>query len=261
MLKPIIKQIPHLSHIPVKDIDIKKLGGSTNQNYLIQPPTQPYVLRIPREATNAFIQRENEAFNVNQAYQLGLSPETLWSNASGVSLTNYINNAHTLNQTALKSPTTQQKIIALILQLQRSGRTFKGHLKPSTITPKLQDYYQQCSADDQKKLKNDYAEALSILGSLNDPQPLVPSHGDLILENILQQQDKLWLIDWEYSAMASPFWDIAMLCHSANINGKDADLFLENIYPKISPEETKSFHHYQTLVKTINTIWKHAFLR
>ncbi len=48
---------------------------------------------------------------------------------------------------------------------------------------------------------------------------LVPSHNDLVLENILiDATGQIWLIDWEYSSMASPYWDLATLCNAAKLD-------------------------------------------
>ncbi|WP_179109013.1 phosphotransferase family protein, partial [Rodentibacter caecimuris] len=48
--------------------------------------------------------------------------------------------------------------------------------------------------------------------------PLVPCHNDLVPENILISDNKTYFIDWEYSGMNYPLFDISALFLESNLD-------------------------------------------
>lgn len=51
-----------------------------------------------------------------------------------------------------------------------------------------------------------------------NPIALVPSHCDPLCENFLDTGEKMWIVDWEYSGMNDPFWDLGDLSVEANFS-------------------------------------------
>src|SRR3546814_1214018 len=41
-----------------------------------------------------------------------------------------------------------------------------------------------------------------------NPLPLAPCHCDPLCENFLDDGRRLWIVDWEYSGMNDPLWDL-----------------------------------------------------
>lgn len=53
-----------------------------------------------------------------------------------------------------------------------------------------------------------------------------PCHNDLVAENFLKAEDgTIYLIDWEYSGMNDPMWDIAALFLESNFTDESQDYF------------------------------------
>lgn len=68
------------------------------------------------------------------------------------------------------------------------------------------------------------------------PKELVPCHGDPKLNNFLMKENKIWLIDLEYSGMVDKYFDLVNLVMTNNLNEEEESLFLES-YEKQSHEK------------------------
>lgn len=295
MPRTIIKTIPFLSKLAPSEIQLQKLAGLTNDNYLITltttMPEKKYVLRIPRESSNAFINREDESHNTNIAQQLGIAPACLWRKQdsdvkfTGASLTSFIENATPSTAKQLQKPSNLKSIAEVLITLhQYKEQKFKGVLNKQRISKLLKNYYLLCNKNQQQTLASDYKKAQQVLDNISDEtRPFVPSHIDLYPGNILLQNNNLktvllntteahpptftclnlCLIDWEYSAMASPYWDIATVLNSANLDiskSKSAQGFLHVVFnDDYSDKDLECVRQYQFIIKTFNDCWQAAF--
>ncbi|MCA8884439.1 MAG: phosphotransferase, partial [Rhodobacteraceae bacterium] len=50
------------------------------------------------------------------------------------------------------------------------------------------------------------------------PGVLAPCHCDPLCENFLDDGDRMWIVDWEYSGMNDPLWDLGDLSVEAGMN-------------------------------------------
>ncbi len=259
MIESIIKSIPLLSKLPFDTLEIQKLSGLSNRNYLIFTQEQRYILRIPRQSTNRFINRDSESYNAEIAQQLGIAPKCLWrgeGEQEGISLTEFINNTNHFESDNKKPINTFAKTLAT---LHRSKKPFKSTLDNKSIAIKLNQYFKLCSCSQQKLLKADYQKTLSLLETPLCKRPSVPSHIDLITENILQQDNKIWLIDWEYSAMASPFWDIAIFCNSAGLDSNRSKKLLKQVLDNNQNNDIQCLEDYRLITQVVSDCWQMAF--
>ncbi len=295
MIESTIKTIPLLSKLASSEVQLQKLAGSTNDNYLITLtttiPEKKYVLRVPRESTNTFINREDESHNANIAHQLNIAPTCLWrerdseGKLTGASLTEFIENRTPCTAEELQKPNKLKSIAkALIILHQYKQQKFKGVLNKQRIAKLLKNYFLLCDKNQQKILASDYKKAQQALDNISDEtRPYVPSHIDLYPGNILLQNNNLktvllntteahpptftcpnlCLIDWEYSAMASPYWDIATVLNSASLDiskSKAAQGFLQSVFNNDhSDKDIECVGQYQFIIKTFNDCWQAAF--
>lgn len=265
MFKSIINDIPQFSGIPESQIKVETLSGLSNKNYLLSTPKNHYVLRLTRKATNTFINRDNEAHNTKIAQQLGVAPKNCWREKSpskeytGVSLTTYISNSRTLTTDDVNNSETLNNVAKTLTTLHNSKKVFKGKLDNQKIAKHLSLYFDLCSKQQQQSLQSNYQSSLKLLDEIKNDRPAVPSHIDMVKENILLQDKKVWLIDWEYSAMASPFWDIAMFCNSADFGANKTQQFLMMVLSDHKENDFACLKQYQLIAKTISDCWQAAF--
>ena len=50
-----------------------------------------------------------------------------------------------------------------------------------------------------------------------NPAQLAPCHCDPLCENLLDSGERMWIVDWEYSGMNDPLWDLGDLSVEAGL--------------------------------------------
>ena len=112
---------------------------------------------------------------------------------------------------------------------------------------------------DQRRLKPRMRQAERVLKRLQARNEIyVASHNDLVLENLLVDGSRLYLIDWEYSAMASPYWDLATLCNAANLDIQQSQRLLQVYCAGSPPMEESVLFDYRGLLQLLGDCWMAA---
>ncbi len=70
---------------------------------------------------------------------------------------------------------------------------------------------------------------------------VVPSHNDLILGNLIQNEHGIFVIDWEISSMNVPEWDVAFFATRARLSPDQEDYFLSCVYDAVT-RDIRFFH-------------------
>jgi len=63
----------------------------------------------------------------------------------------------------------------------------------------------------------------------NNPPPTAPCHNDPLCENWLDDKKNFYLIDWEYSGMNDPMFDLGALAIEADLTDEQERSFCSNI--------------------------------
>ncbi len=252
------KLVPPLAGYCREDFQIKSLPGFTNRNFHLKNNQHDWVLRIPKQETNQYINRKHERHNASLANQLGIAPECIWRDDTGLSLTMTLLKSDTINETNLVNQKVLSKLAETLGRLHKSKTRFHGVVNLAEL---LHRYYQlipervQCQIEASYKLALRKFEELSAKDKL-----LVPSHNDLVLENILiDEAEKIWFIDWEYASMASPYWDLATLCNAADFDHAECVNLLEE-YKKYNLKlDTQILFEYRYMLKVLSICWMAVF--
>ena len=101
---------------------------------------------------------------------------------------------------------------AAFARLHRSGAEFPFRFE---LFAMIDDYLRILATRDVA-LPEGYhdvvAEAEAVRAALAaHPLPLAPCHCDPLCENFLDTGDRMWIVDWEYSGMNDPMWDLGDL--------------------------------------------------
>jgi len=251
--KQLFLRIPLFEGQTPEDFTITRLPGYTNRNYRLVNQRQDWVLRIPRPTTNRFIDRDAEAVNQANASDLGIAPRPVWRANSGVTLTPTLSASHSLTPRHLADSATLRKIVAPVSKLHRSGICFQGRVQLDQL---LTRYYSLLSPQLQAKYRLRLQAARQLIPQLQDRDPAyVASHNDLVLENLLLEQDRVWLIDWEFSAMASPYWDLATICNAAGFNLQQSRQLLDAYCAGSVAMEESLLFDYRNLLQLLSDCW------
>lgn len=196
---------------------VERLGGLTNRVYRVGE----YCVRLPGEGTEEYIDRKNESVAAREAARTLVSPEVIFADAgSGVMVTRFIEGAVTMSPEGFAeragSPARAGEAFA---RLHRSGAVFPFRFELFSM---IDDYLGILSTKDVS-LPDGYhgvvAEAERLRAALDaHPAELAPCHCDPLCENFLDTGEKMWIVDWEYSGMNDPLWDLGDLSVEGGFN-------------------------------------------
>ncbi len=251
--KQLFLRIPPLAELAPEDFTITPLPGYTNRNYRLVNQRHDWVLRIPQPATNRFIDRDAEAANQAAACDLEIAPRPLWRDSSGLTLTPTLDASHSPTPDDLAHSATLQAIVAPLRRLHRSGIRFQGRVQLDRL---LTRYYSLLSPQLRERYRLRIQAAQQLLPLLQDRDPVyIASHNDLVLENLLLGQDRVWLIDWEFSAMASPYWDLATICNAAGFDAQQSRRLLDAYCAGGGVMEESLLSDYRNLLQLLSDCW------
>jgi thiamine kinase-like enzyme len=189
---------------------IQRLGGLTNLVYRVGDAC----LRIPGKGTEEYINRANEAVAAREAAKAGVSPQVLhFDEATGVMVTRFVEGAETMSPEKFRlrrgSPARAGEAFR---KLHTSGAAFPFRFELFSM---IDDYLKILSTKDVA-LPAGYhdvvREAESVRAALAaHPLPNVACHCDPLCENFLDTGERMWIVDWEYSGMNDPMWDLGDL--------------------------------------------------
>ncbi len=257
-LEIIFKRVPLLAESHPRDFNISPLPGISNHSYHLKNDEHDWVLRIPKQETNQYINRRYEAHNASLANSLGIAPDCVWRDESGLSLSVTLADSRSIITSDIDSKKTLDKLLNTISRLHKSKKKFLGAVDLTELLPRC---YQQVPEHLQSQIESSYKLAMTKLEGLLDKEKiLVPSHNDLVLENILiDATGQVWLIDWEYSSMASPYWDLATLSNAAKLDQTQCAWLLAeygNHHLELAPE---ILFDYRFILDVLSTCWVAAY--
>ena len=226
--------------------DIQPLsGGITNVNLCISDGGQRFVVRMGTDIPEHGIMRWNELELSKAAEAADISPKVHY-HEEGVLVLQYIQ-AKTYDEKAVRKPENLERIIKLIKKTHEYTANFLE-------TPILTFWPFQINRTYIKRLQKNNSIHCSKLPQMQQnlekletaigPVQLVVGHNDLLAANILDDGNRLWLIDWEYGGYNSPLFDLAGLA-SNNSMSKDQELHMLEQYYNHNPE--KFWQPYQTM--------------
>ena len=212
--------------------DVKPIGGMTNKNYKIVVKGKNYVLRIPGAGTEEMISRRSEKINSRLAFENGFDSELIYFNENtGVKISTFIEKTETLNGRTAKKEENMRMIAGILKRLHNSSFKFGSEFDPFKTAEeyeKLLHKYNGKNFEDYDEVKEKVMALKKVMDSFNINK--CPCHNDTVPENFIKSgESKIFLIDWEYSGMNDPMWDIAAHSIECSFSEDDEELFL-NIY-------------------------------
>ena len=221
-------------------------GGITNQNYKVEDDTGEYVVRIGDDIPEHHIVRENELAASRAAHAAGIAPAVHF-HAPGILVLHYIK-SETLTSNDLRNCETMERVVKLIKCCHYEVPVhFRGNSPAFWVFHVIRDYAARLRDSDSAwtPYLNDWLAALQELESVAGPFDIVFGHNDLLAANILDDGDRLWLIDWEYAGFNTPLFDLGGLA-SNNEFSQDDEMHLLELYFAEAPTPTR-YQQYQAM--------------
>ncbi len=211
-LKNVLSSIPALAGLDMSQVAAERLGGLTNRNYLIACPSGRFVLRLAGEGTEQYIDRIREEKNASIAFRAGVNAEIIhFDNESGTMVTRFIENAVTLDIERLKDSEVLKRTGQAFKQLHDSPELFDGEFE---LFNQIDQYLEviKVSAQIFRWLQRGTEECRSCAGGPRmHPLPRTACHCDPMVENCIDNGDRVFIIDFEYAGNNDPMWDLGDL--------------------------------------------------
>ena len=184
-------------------------GGLTNRNFRVEVDGVPHFVRIPGTATELLaVDRANELANTRAAADAGVGARVLhhlpeWS----VIVLEWLD-ARTMSNAAFQRAGEPTRI-ARSLQRLHAGPRFRDDFDMVALTAR----YLGVIDDRGFAVPAGYREHLDAVPRIGAalrarPLPTMPCHNDLLAENYLDDGERLWIVDYEYSGNNDPTFEV-----------------------------------------------------
>jgi choline kinase len=254
-LKKLIKQkIEKLLSKEEEIVSVEKLGGMTNNNYLVETTDRKFIVKFFGKGTEKLINRIAEKNNLEKLRDLELDVENyIFDINEGIKVNEYIENATTFDAHYIK---TKNKEVAEILQkVHGSGKELEGEFKIFDEIKKYEDLIQgEIKYAYYDKIRDKVFGLQSHLEEIGIDRK--SCHIDLVPENFIEDENgRVYLIDWEYSSMNDPMWDLAALFIESNYRKSEEGDFFKYYYSEKTPVSIAKIMIYKILQDFLWSLW------
>ena len=254
MEKIIKEKISSLLSEEEEVLSVEQLGGMTNQNYLVKTTNKQYIVKFFGKGTEKLINRRDEKYNLELLKDLDLDVKNyLFDIEAGIKVNEYIESAITLDSTSIK--TKFDKIAPILQTIHASGKELRGEFAPFEEIKKYESLIEEkIPYANYEAVREEVFSLEKRLADLGVDRK--SCHIDLVPENFIESpQGRLYLIDWEYSSMNDPMWDLAALFLESEFTRQEEEDFLSHYESEQTPVSREKIAIYKILQDAIWSLW------
>ena len=254
MEKIIKEKISSLLSEEEEVLSVEQLGGMTNQNYLAITTNKQYIVKFFGKGTEKLINRQDEKYNLELLKDLDLDVKNyLFDIEAGIKVNEYIESAITLDSTSIK--TKFDKIAPILQTIHASGKELRGEFAPFEEIKKYESLIEEkIPYANYEAVREEVFALEKRLADLGVDRK--SCHIDLVPENFIESpQGRLYLIDWEYSSMNDPMWDLAALFLESEFTRQEEEAFLSHYESEQTPVSREKIAIYKILQDAIWSLW------
>ena len=223
-------------------IERQILGGMMNGSFLVNYENKKYILYMPTAQANEMVDRKEEKRHLDIVYPLGITSKNVYFDVpNGIKINEFIE-GDSLNNL----PDYDENKVAEILHKLHDSKV----LSNLDYDPfgRLEGYEKE--AQEFAPLGDKYLEFKALVLANKElllSDKLVLSHNDYQKSNIVfnPNENKYYMIDFEFMANNSPIYDIACF---ANNDVNDGLRLLKAYFVNPSKEQTKKFYLWRIFV-------------
>jgi thiamine kinase-like enzyme len=218
-LERIAERVPDLRGYPLRAEPLP--GGLTNLNYRIHGAPQEYVLRVTGEAEMLGADREAEYAATVMAGGLGIGPQVLaYLRPEKILITRFIDGLGVPPEQM--RTTTMLGQVAATLRRLHSGPSVHATFSAFGIVETYRDNARWLGVALPEAFHWSWERAEEMRAALqaSPPEPCL-CHNDLLNANFLLERGQLLIVDWEYSGMGDPYFDLANFSTNHDLSEDD----------------------------------------
>jgi aminoglycoside phosphotransferase (APT) family kinase protein len=225
-------------------------AGVSNYSVLVESG-QHFVVRIDGLTPATFgLCRQTEWRALKDAYAAGLAPRPCYFNPDlGTQVSDYLALDH-----------AQDLDVADIARLLQHIHRLPPRHHRLNLADRILRYERQLEHLDRTPgdaLRQHREKVSRLLEELSrHPAETVLCHNDLLRANRIYSGGKLWAIDWEYCAMASPWYDIAVIVNGDALPEHTTESLLYNYLGRTAnDQERDTLYRYGCVYRYLELLW------
>ena len=213
-----------------RDAKLTRLGGLTNRVFKVELDAEALCLRIPGRGSAAITDRRREEHNARAAAAIGVTPEVVRFATDGAMLTRFVTGEIVTPEYLEANPEALARAAAVLRKLHTSSADFAGLFDAFATMDAYVALLERQGAALSKRHRRIVSTAQPVRDALQAHRAeLCPCHCDPTGPNLIDTGARVWLLDWEYSAVNDPMWDLAYLSIESSLS-EDADRALLDAY-------------------------------
>jgi thiamine kinase-like enzyme len=218
-LAQIAERVPDLRGYPLRAEPLP--GGLTNLNYRIHGAPEAYVLRVTGEAEMLGADREAEYAATVMAGGLGIGPQVLaYLRPEKILVTRFVE-GHPVPPEQMRTTVMLGQVAATLRRLHE-GPAINASFSAFGIVETYRDNARWLGVELPEAFAWSWERAEEMRAALAaDPPPSCLCHNDLLNANFLLEGNRLLIVDWEYSGMGDPFFDLANFSTNHDLSEDD----------------------------------------
>jgi thiamine kinase-like enzyme len=195
-------------------------GGITNRNIRVEVGSETFVLRIGGEDTQLLgIDRESEHAASRVAAELGLAPEVVaFLEPDGYLVTRFVDG---------EVGRVDVPQVGAALRRLHDGPPIPSRFDSFRVV----ETYRAIAEGRGVASPSRYGWAAEIAHRIAQHRrgaPVLPCHNDLLNANFIADENRLWIVDWEYAGMGDPFFDLGNFAVNHELDADGERLLLES---------------------------------
>ena len=237
-IRAVLARVPLLKDVRSENIGLERLSGAlTNVSYKVTTEAGAYVLRLAGAGTSDYVDRTAEGHNARAAAAAGVNAEVLYFDArEGTMLTRFVEGVGMDEDGFSGDPWAPARAALALKRVHGAGRVFESRFDAFAMIDGYVDLLHRL----RMPLPEDYyevgKEAEAVRRALEaSPMPLAPCHNDPWPGNLLDTGGDIYIIDWEYSGMNDPVWDLGDLSVEAGFGPEQDQAMMETYYGGPAP--------------------------
>ncbi|MGE0502229.1 MAG: phosphotransferase [Rhizobiaceae bacterium] len=207
-------------------IDIGPLnGGLSNESWVVTDASGRHVVRFGRDFPFHHVFREREAMAARAAHAAGFAPEVRHA-AAGVMVTAFLG-AKTFGADDVRE--NRARIAKLMRRFHdEMPKHVSGPGFMFWVFHVIRDYARTLETGGSRMIPElpRFVALADELEAVQAPLPIVFGHNDLLPANVLDDGERLWLIDFEYAGFNTAMFDLAGAASNASMTDAEADELL-----------------------------------
>jgi thiamine kinase-like enzyme len=228
-------------------------GGLTNRNLKVTNPDGCCVVRIPAEGPGLLgIDRDQEHANSVAAASTGVGAEVLHYRP-GAGLTVAFLPGTALTDDDLHRPDVLERVAAACRRLH-AGPRFGNEFDMFAV----QARYRAIVAEHGFRLPARYDEFAPLVARIAEalgPRVTVPCHNDLLAANMLDDGERVRLIDYEYSGNNDPCFELGNIWSEATLPAELLDVLVTAYFGRPRPEQVARARLFALMSQYGWTLW------